>query len=296
MNASNLIPRRPSRAWGALLGLALVAGLVVPSAAAGEHRARMSGELTRKVAAKDAQLLQVILTAPQAEIDRLAGKFKLNVSRRLASGAVFTGTGAQIDALAGDANVKVLVENRKLYSTSDVSTQSTGADQVWAGENGSFDGITGRGVGVVVMDSGIGRHQDLANRVRVRLDFTGPQGKWRFGGEDQYGHGTHVAGIIAGSGKGSRNDDDDDDDAASTPFIGMAPGAALISMKVLGRDGSGYVADVIDAIDFSIRFKNWLGIKVINLSLGHPAGVAYRDDPLAQAVERAVAAGIVVVA
>ena len=76
----------------------------------------------------------------------------------------------------------------------------------------------------------------------------------------------------------------------------MAPGAALISLKVLGADGSGYVSDVIEAIEWTIANKDRFNIRVINLSLGAPACGSYADDPMAKAVERAVAAGIVVVA
>ena len=76
----------------------------------------------------------------------------------------------------------------------------------------------------------------------------------------------------------------------------MAPGASLISLKVLGADGTGYVSDVIGAIDWAIANKNKFGIRVINLSLGAPSSGSYGDDPMAKAVERAVNAGIVVIA
>ncbi len=76
----------------------------------------------------------------------------------------------------------------------------------------------------------------------------------------------------------------------------MAPAAHLINLKVLDSNGTGEAADVIDAIDFAIRFRHELGIRVINLSLGAAPTQSYRDDPLCLAVERAVKAGIVVVA
>ena len=65
------------------------------------------------------------------------------------------------------------------------------------------------------------------------MDFTGSNGT----GEDELGHGTHVAGLVAGN---------------SAEFKGVAPGAWLVSLKVLGADGSGRTSDVINAIDYAI--------------------------------------------
>ena len=110
---------------------------------------------------------------------------------------------------------------------------------------------------------------------------------WQNYGVDQYGHGTHLAGIVAGSGAGSRTDN-------NAGYIGMAPGAAIISEKVLDENGIGYVSDVIEAIDWTIENRLRFNIRVINLSLGHHADQDWADDPLAQAVERAVRAGLVV--
>ena len=76
----------------------------------------------------------------------------------------------------------------------------------------------------------------------------------------------------------------------------MAPGAHLISLKVLGEDGSGYVSDVLEAIEWTIANRDKFKIRVINLSLGHPASGSPMDDPMAKAVEQAVEAGLVVVA
>ena len=285
MNAHNT-PNRLSHVWVALLGFALVVGLALPSIAmaADGQRARMSRELSQKLAKPDdGRQIPVIVTAPQDEVDRLERTHKMRV-KRMASGAVFYGTSTEVNSLSSDPGVKFIEEDRPIYSTMAITPQATGADQVWRGESGSaFGGITGRRVGVAVLDSGVSSHGDLNNRLQVSYDFTDPRGGVREGGRDGYGHGTHVAGTIAGSGAGSRS-------AEGTPYIGMAPGVSLISMKVLSDDGSGYVSDVIEAIDYCIKYRYRLDIRVINLSLGHPASEAYRDDPLALAVERAVAA------
>src|SRR6185437_11868518 len=101
---------------------------------------------------------------------------------------------------------------------------------------------------------------------------------------DDYGHGTHVAGMIKNK-----------DDKSDARYRSVAHGSKLIGMKVLADDGSGYTSTVIDAIEFAIANKEKLKIAVINLSLGHPIYEPAATDPLVQAVERAVDAGIVVV-
>src|SRR5262249_29550177 len=154
----------------------------------------------------------------------------------------------------------------------EVTTQATGADQLWTGKNDkAFSGITGRNVTVAVIDSGVSSLQgDLKNRILAWKDFVDPNATMMV---DEYGHGTHVAGIIAGSGAGSQGGDG--------PYYGMAPGANIVSLRVLGADGSGNVSTVIDAINWTIANKDKFKIRVINLSLGHPATSSYTDDPLA---------------
>ncbi len=102
---------------------------------------------------------------------------------------------------------------------------------------------------------------------------------------DDFGHGTHVAGIIAGNGfdtYGTRT--------------GVAPRAKLVALKVLDQNGHGYVSDVIAAIDYAIAIKDTYNIRVINLSVATGVFESFTTDPLALAAKRAVDAGIVVVA
>jgi serine protease AprX len=116
--------------------------------------------------------------------------------------------------------------------------------------------------------------------VLVTRDFTGGDGM------DRFGHGTHVAAIIAG--RAGRTVDTRDQ-------RGIAPGAYLLNLRVLGDDGSGSASDVIEAIDWTIEHRHEYNVRIINLSLGAPVMQPYRDDPLCEAVERAVRAGLVVV-
>jgi serine protease AprX len=161
-----------------------------------------------------------------------------------------------------------------------VTNQAIGADQVQAGLAG-LPGLTGAGVGIAVIDSGIAQVPALHGRVVASVDFTDDRGR----GGDQHGHGTHVAGIAAAAGTGAQDD-----------TRGVAPGAHLVSLRVLDARGRGYADDVIEAIDWAIEHREQYQIGVINLSLGGPVLQSWRDDPLCQAVERAYRAGIVVVA
>ena len=102
---------------------------------------------------------------------------------------------------------------------------------------------------------------------------------------DDYGHGTHVAGIIAGSGYDSGG-----------KHKGIAPGAKLVGLKVMDGLGRGYMSDVIAAIDYAISVKGTYNIRVINLSVAAGVFESYWLDPLTLAAKRAVDAGIVVVA
>ena len=172
--------------------------------------------------------------------------------------------------------------DRAVAAMQTVDTQATGANQVWPGLLKS--GYTGSGVGVAVIDSGIASHPDLNGRVYYSYDLLDPNN----GGRDWYGHGTHVAGIIAGNGTASVLKD-------RTLWSGVAQGAQLINVRVLGNDGSGMTSDVVQAIDWCVRQQSQFNIRVINLSLGHMPVEAPEDDPLVLAVNRAVAAGIVVV-
>ena len=148
-------------------------------------------------------------------------------------------------------------------------------------------GVDGTGIGVAVIDSGITNwHDDLSDlavgqRVVEFVDFVDGVAT----PHDDYGHGTHVSGIIAGNGL--------DSDGART---GIAPGANLVVLKVLDETGRGYISDVIAAIDYAVARRAALNIRVINLSVATGVYESYNTDPLTLAAERAVRAGITVVA
>jgi serine protease AprX len=149
-------------------------------------------------------------------------------------------------------------------------------------------GLDGTGVGVAILDSGItGWHDDLtgapedAQRVDRFVDFVGA----RDAAYDDYGHGTHVAGIVAGNGLDS-----------SGTRSGVAPGARLTILKVLDQDGRGYVSDLIAALDYVVANKDALNIRIANLSVSAAAYESYDVDPLTLAAKQAVKAGVIVIA
>ena len=144
---------------------------------------------------------------------------------------------------------------------------------------------TGRGIGVAIVDSGIAPADDFNGRIKAFYDFTRGTRRKSSRPYDDFGHGTHIAGLIASSGALSGGE-----------FQGVAPDAHLAVFKVLDKTGAGKTSDVIRAIEFIVANRAALDVQVINLSLGHPIFAPAKDDPLVRAVERASAAGLVVVA
>jgi serine protease AprX len=134
----------------------------------------------------------------------------------------------------------------------------------------------GEDVAVAVLDTGVSRVAALSEAVEARVDFTPAHD-----GVDRFGHGTHMAGIIAGDGGAWR---------------AVAPAAELISIKVAGPDGATDVSVVLAALQWIVTNKERFGIRVLNLSFGTDSARSYVTDPLNAAVERVWQAGILVVA
>jgi serine protease AprX len=270
-----------TRIWfGALFVCALALSAATPAQAQAPHRARLSADLTGHLQA-GTQRIDVIVHGSRTTVDGLARQYNFTVRKYLRDGAVLRITAGQLAALAADESQDHISPDSPLRPAGDVTAETIAADEVWAGA-GSLRALSGAGVGVAVIDSGVDpQHQALKGRILVTKDFTGGDGI------DRYGHGTHVAGIIAGA-PGAAADTRD--------YRGIAYGANIVSLRVLDEKGAGVASDVIEAIDWAIENRRAYNIRVINLSLGAPVVQPYRDDPLCEAVERAVTAGIVVVA
>jgi serine protease AprX len=142
---------------------------------------------------------------------------------------------------------------------------------------------TGKDVTIAVLDTGIYPHPDLTfpnNRIIAFKDFV----NGRNIPYDDNGHGTHVAGDAAGNGAVSQG-----------LYRGPAPEANIVGIKVLDRDGNGRTSTILKGIIWAIENRERYGIKVLNISLGNTPVSKGKADPVAQAVEKAVASGIVVV-
>lgn len=141
-------------------------------------------------------------------------------------------------------------------------------------------GCTGRGVGVAILDTGAFAHADFADRVACFQDFVLKRRVMY----DDNGHGTHVAGIIAGSGalSGGR-------------LRGMAPGCHLAVIKVLDKKGNGKASAMIQGIDWLLKYKEEYELRIVNISVGGNRGSTKEDSLLVGRVEALWEAGLVVV-
>jgi serine protease AprX len=163
---------------------------------------------------------------------------------------------------------------------------------------GTGYGATGKGVDVALVDSGVAPVAGLAGRDKILygpdLSFESQNRDTRY--LDTFGHGTHLAGIIAGHDAGVNASKVTSDDPA---FLGVAPDARILSVKVADSHGNSDVSQVIAGIDWVVEHaqdkKAGLNVRVLNLSFGTDGAASYLRDPLSQAVEVAWQKGIVVV-
>ena len=139
--------------------------------------------------------------------------------------------------------------------------------------------LTGKNIGVAILDTGIYPHIDFDCRIRAFLDMV----HGRTLPYDDNGHGTHVAGILAGSGA-----------ALNGKYKGVAPGCDIIAVKVLDESGNGNKEQVIEALDWIKANRIKYNIRIINISVGTTQKESHRD--LIYAVESAWDDGFIVVA
>jgi serine protease AprX len=174
-------------------------------------------------------------------------------------------------------------------------TKAAGIQDTWTRSDASGRKIIGTGIGVALIDSGIAPVKGLTVSGKVvngpDLSFESQSPELRH--LDTFGHGTHMAGIIAGNDPETAGTNLND----SRHFVGVAPGAHLVNVKVAAADGATDVSQVIAAIDWVVQHRNdpGLNVRVLNLSFGTDSLQDPRLDPLSFAVEAAWRKGIVVV-
>jgi serine protease AprX len=192
--------------------------------------------------------------------------------------------------LANDPNVAYITPDRAQQMTANPVTEEF-VTAVQADLAASQYALDGTGIGVAVIDSGIAANSDLNNtsgtsRVVYSQSFVAGDTTT----SDKFGHGTHVAGLIGGTGANSGTAN-----GYAATYAGMAPNVNLINLRVLDQNGLGTDSQVIAAIQEAITLKSTYNIRVISMSLGRPVFESYTLDPVDQAVEAAWKAGIVVV-
>src|SRR6185436_2140699 len=210
---------------------------------------------------------------------------------------IIRAVGAALDAQELAELYGQTVEGLRVYEDSSVSASaaSTLPETYYPQESGATNlhkgGLTGRGVTVAVLDSGLWRVRGPLQktsygkdpRVLAQYDaITARANPTNY--DDAFGHGTHISSIIANAAV-----------ASTGRYQGVAPGVNLVSVKALDDNGAGRYFDVIRGIQWIVSNKSRYDIRVLNMSLSSPVRSHYWEDPLNQAVMAAWASGIVVV-
>ena len=159
-------------------------------------------------------------------------------------------------------------------TSTEAGIQEVNAPAAW-----SLLGASGKGIGVAVIDSGVADHPDLAGRIVARVDLTGEGSNG-----DPGGHGTHVAGLIAGDGTASKG-----------AWTGVAPQANIVSVRVIDATGHAKLSTIFAGLQWVLANRVTYNIRIANLSFGGTALSGYQDDLLASAVEMLNFAGLTVV-
>lgn len=189
--------------------------------------------------------------------------------------------------------VERISHDYRVQKYDDFTVGHTFAAQAWTmGQTTS----QGSGVNIAVVDSGIQPAMDFKNsdgtsRLLYHVDFSSKSQDQplELMLKDPCGHGTHVAGIAAGNAMSSTGAN------ARKSYFGIAPKANLVSVRVLERDGSGTVSNVLAGLQWVHDNQQSWNIRVVNLSLGHPVGESFETDPLCQMVGDLWRKGIFVV-
>ena len=278
--------------WGRRLAfLALIALLSAGLSFADGKKHALSADLDALKSSKHSATVDVIIQFNQTptpahhqKVQNNGGVLKTKLD--FIKGAHYSVPVEALDALADDPDVAYISPNRPVKGSLDHVVSAVNADLAYA------SGWNGAGIGIAVVDSGVSSNYDMnsagngASRIVYSQNFVATETAT----SDLYGHGTHVAGIIAGNGYASAN-------LANYPGVyrGIASEATIINLRALDSTGAGTDSSVIAAIQQAVALQSTYNIRVLNLSLSRGVYESYTLDPLCQAVESAWNAGIVVV-
>src|SRR5260221_4908316 len=242
-------------------------------------------------ATQPVQVIVQTLTSPDSNelslLQLLGGLLKTTYST--IPGYAATIPAGSLLQIASDSNVERISADSPVKAHLDIAYRAVRADRAATFSGWWGSGLTGKGIGVALVDTGVQLHPDfkrpIGSKPIVEVEIVGHEP----GLADYFGHGTHVAGILYGNGAASS------DSLSFRTFKGLAPDAQLISVRALAPDGTGYTSDILSGIDWVVKNARSYNIRVLNLSLGHPVYESYQTDPLCRAAAMAVRKGIVVV-
>ena len=279
-----------------LFALACAGVLSVPlSASATCSHPRCSSDLSTVATSTVPVIVQYVNEPSEAEVNAVGSLGPVSHRMHSIHGLSMKVSSAQLTALASRPGVAYVSLDRKVVARQQTAPIGTSPEFTAEPINAPWalsHSFNGQGIGVAVIDSGITPVDDLGPSSvggPTRLVYSENFVPNETTTADPYGHGTHVAGLIAGNGTDSTGA------KYSRTFLGIAPHANLVNLRVLDETGEGSDSTVIAAIETAIALKNTYNIKVINLSLGRPIYESYTLDPLCQAVEQAWKAGVTVV-
>ena len=237
------------------------------------------------------QKTSIATRGPEAAVARLGGLITRDLP--IVDGFAASLPAAAIAELARVPGVRVISLDRKVVVAEGGGSGSPNSvyRKVVRADNVNNAGYKGTNITVAVVDTGITAVSDLAGRIVPVSNgglFGGTSPCKNFSGEstcgDSYGHGTFIAGIIAGNGADS-----------SGKWKGVAPEAKVLSVKIAGETGAADVSTVLAGIQWVVSYRSTYDIEVLNLSLGTNSTQTFRSDPMNYAVEKAWDAGITVV-
>jgi serine protease AprX len=288
--------KRPRRRWIAAVAVLLAVAIVPATASAQRDGSRQlevfvvpapgrtadARALLRRLGGHAGRPIAVAHGfAAHVPADRLGALRRSGTVRLAAPDVALHVNGTAPAAPGGDRTDDVATAAAKAAASTAILRRASGAQPL------QDAGTDGAGIGVALVDSGVMRLPGLdSGQVVVGPDYSDEARFAQLRGRDAFGHGTHLAGVIAG------------DDPASG-FVGIAPRARLVSVKVADADGQTSLFQVLSGLDWVDQHHAdpELNIRVVNLSLGvDPGKAGYVRDPLAHAAETLWKAGIVVVA
>ena len=274
------------------LGILVLANIGFSQAVDNDQSPKISPDLAQILASDSKDDVDVIVTFKEQAKNRRserswnARRVRVNHDLPLINGMAIRVPISDVAGIAASADVAYISPDRDLTPTLNKGRAAVQQEVQW-----NTVGYDGYGLRVAVIDSGINDNEAFQDGTTSRLVYQKSFIKGVSSTSDGYGHGTHVASIIAGDGEGF--------DISTAKYRGMAPYADIVNLRVLDDNGAGKDSYVIAALQWITENKADrkanLNIRVVNMSLGRPVYESYKNDPLCKAVEAVWQAGIVVV-